>query len=430
MTDWSRRRVLGTALSTALVPAAAALAPLSVPSAHAASGKWRFRRGVNAWPWFALTREFPAPRTDYDWPPFQSQRPVPTPDDLRRLRATGLDFIRLPVDPGPFLAFEGERHDQLIAMLIDAVNAALAADLGVIVNVQANGATHYWNPDRMFSSKLATEFGRYQMFLAELAVRLSESHKRAPGRLALEPINEPPQDCSSQIWAEVQTQLLFSVRAMELGESHIPLLVTGGCGSMVRGLTALDPAPLAWAEPILFTFHFYEPYLFSHQGAPWMREPVYRALNNVPWPASAGSLEQTLASVRARMAADTETSEADKQAAYVETERVLKVYFDAQPDRRFIDGYLSQVSAWADRHGIAPSRIIMGEFGALRTDARYTAAPSPDRARYISDVRQSAESFGFPWAFWDLFDGMGMMDGTTRALDPAMVEALGLRMPG
>ncbi|TIV65462.1 MAG: glycosyl hydrolase family 5, partial [Mesorhizobium sp.] len=154
------------------------------------------------------------------------------------------------------------------------------------------------------------------------------------------------------------------------------------------GLTALDPAPLAEFEPILFTFHFYEPYLFSHQGAPWMGEPVYRALNNVPWPASAGSLEQTLASVRARMADDTERSDEAKKAAYAETEKVLKVYFDAQPDRRFIDGYLAQVSDWADGHGIARGRIIMGEFGALRTDARYTAAPNPDRARYIADVRQ------------------------------------------
>ncbi|RUX93624.1 glycosyl hydrolase family 5, partial [Mesorhizobium sp. M7D.F.Ca.US.004.01.2.1] len=79
MRGWSRRRVLRTALSTA-----AALGSLPIaPTARAAGPQ--FRRGVNAWPWFSLTREFPAPRTDYDWPPFQSQRPVPTPDDLGRL---------------------------------------------------------------------------------------------------------------------------------------------------------------------------------------------------------------------------------------------------------------------------------------------------------------------------------------------------------
>jgi len=419
MTGWSRRRILKAALATAAAPL---LSTLPSP-ARAATGAWPFRRGVNAWPWFALTREFPAPRTDYDWPAFQSQRPVPTPADLARLRASGLDFIRLPVDPGPFLAFEDDHHAALMTMLIDAVNAALAADLGVIVNVQANGATHYWNPDRMVSSRQAPEFARYQAFVGELAGRLEGI---APGKIALEPINEPPQDCTSDTWPAVQAALLAAARATA---QNLPLVTTGGCGSMVRGLTALDPAPLAAFEPILFTFHFYEPYLFSHQGAPWMREPVYRALNNVPWPASAGTLDATLASVRARMAQDTETSEADKQAAFAETERVLKVYFDAQPDRRFVDGYLKQVSDWADSHGITRERIIMGEFGALRTDARYTAAPNPDRARYIADVRESAEAAGFPWAFWDLFDGMGMMDDTTRALDPAMIEALGLTMP-
>ncbi|MBZ9763166.1 cellulase family glycosylhydrolase [Mesorhizobium sp. CA8] len=421
MTGWSRRRILGAALVAATAPLATAIPPLS--SSARAAGAWPFRRGVNTWPWFALTREFPAPRTDYDWRPFQPQRPVPAPADLARLRASGLDFIRLPVDPGPFLAADAGQRAELMAMLSAAVEAALAADLAVIVNVQANGATHFWNPDRMYSSTAAPEFARYQVFVGEVAGMLADM---APAKIALEPVNEPPQDCASEAWPKVQAALLTAARG---SAKNLPLLVTGGCGSMVRGLTALDPAPLAAFEPILFTFHFYEPYLFSHQGAPWMREPVYRALNNVPWPASAGTLEGTLASVRARMAQDTKWSDEAKKAAYEETEKVLKVYFDAQPDRRFIDGYLKQVSDWGEAHDIARERIIMGEFGALRTDARYTAAPNPDRARYVADVRQSAEAFGFAWAFWNLFDGMGMMDDITRALDPAIVEALGLRMP-
>lgn len=418
MTGWSRRRVLRTALSTA-----AALGSLPVaPIARAAAGP-RFRRGVNAWPWFSLTREFPAPRTDYDWPPFQSQRPVPTPDDLRRLRRTGLDFIRLPVDPGPFLAADAITRGRLLDILDAAVTATLHADLGIIVNIQANAATHYWNPDRMVSSTAAPAFDLYRGLVGELAGRLARFQ---PGRVALEPVNEPAQACASNVWSQIQLSLLTAARA---SAATLPLIVTGGCGSMVSGLTALDPAPLSPFEPILFTFHFYEPYLFSHQGAPWMREPVYRSLNNVPWPASAGSLEQTLASVRARMAQDTETPEDAKQAAYAETERVLKVYFDARPDRWFVDKYLRQVRDWADGHGLAPERIIMGEFGALRTDARYVAAPNPDRVRYIADVRRSAEELGFAWALWDLFDGMGMMDDTTRALDPDIIAALGLTMP-
>ena len=39
----------------------------------------------------------------------------------------------------------------------------------------------------------------------------------------------------------------------------------------------------------------------------------------------------------------------------------------------------------------------------------------------------AAEAFGFPWAFWCLFDGMGLMDDADRGLDPAMLAALGLK---
>src|SRR6516165_2616337 len=62
------------------------------------------RRGINVWPWFALTREFPPPSRAYAWPPFQSDRPRPSPTDLAALHHAGFDFVRLPVDPGPFLA--------------------------------------------------------------------------------------------------------------------------------------------------------------------------------------------------------------------------------------------------------------------------------------------------------------------------------------
>jgi hypothetical protein len=161
-----------------------------------------------------------------------------------------------------------------------------------------------------------------------------------------------------------------------------------------------------------------------------MREPIYRSLDGVPWPGSAGSLERTLEAVRARMNKDLETSAADKAAAYSRTERELKVYFEARPGRPFIDRYLGMADAWAKRHGIANEQVLMGEFGVLRADQRYAGAAAPDRARYVEDVRRSAEAFGFPWAFWNLFDGMGIMDERTRELDPAIVAALGLNAPG
>jgi hypothetical protein len=414
MSGMSRRGMVGGAIALTGLAACTAVGAAPVTPV--------LKRGVNTWPWFSLTREYPAPRTDYAWPPFQEQRPVPTPRDLARLRQAGLDFLRIPIDPGPFLAGTEREKAILFDVVGAAINDALTADLSVVVNIHANGATHYWNPDRLLSSTTAPGFPAYRALVGEIAGRLERLNSR---RIVFEPVNEPGGECSSTPWRDVQMDLLTTART---AAPNLPLIATGGCGSMVSGLVALDPAPLQALGPLFFTFHFYEPYLFSHQGAPWMREPVYRALNCVPWPASAGSLEQTLSAVRVRMDQDTVTSAADKQAAYEETQRVLKIYFNAQPDRLFIDRYLGMVQAWGQRNGIESARILMGEFGALRSDARYVAAAAADRARYVDDVRRSAEAFGFPWAFWNLFDGMGMIDDTTRAFDPAITEALGLVM--
>jgi Cellulase (glycosyl hydrolase family 5) len=403
---------LGAASSRTTLEARASLSPL------------RLRRGVNTFPWFSLTREFPAPRTDYDWPPFQLQRPVPAPSDLARLRRIGFDFIRIPVDPGPFLAGNPEQRKSLLGDLSEAVRAALAVDLSVVVNLEANIATHHWTPSFMTGSPRAPGFAAYLDLVAEVARLLS---RFAENRVALEPINEPGGACDSSDYRNVRLELLRTARS---AASRLTLVATGGCGSLVQGLADFDPSPLERLRPLLFTFHFYEPYLFTHQGAPWIREPIYRSLNAVPWPGSAGSLERTLEAVRSRMNKDVATTAADKVTVYSQTERELKVYFEARPARSFIDRYLGIVDAWAKRHGIPKEQVLMGEFGVLRADQRYAGAAAPDRARYVEDVRRSAEAFGFPWAFWNLFDGMGIMDDRTHEFDPAIVAALGLNVPG
>jgi len=381
------------------------------------------RRGINLWPWFSLTREHPAPRTDYDWPPFQLDRPVPSARDLALLRRAGFDFVRLPVDPGPFLAAPLSLRAALLDQLTAAVTLARRQGLAVVVNLHANAATHHWTPERLFRGTGAPGFPAYRDLVEEVSGRLN---RLGPQDLAFEPVNEPPQSCGAAEWADVQRQLLAAARGVAPG---LTLLATGACGSMIAGLPSLRTRPLAAFEPLLFTFHFYEPYVFSHQGARWMSEPFYPVLNAVPWPAAQGDLATTLASVRARMSALGQRPQGSGAATYREAERVLKQYFEAQPARPFIEGYLRQVAEWARREDIAPGRILMGEFGALRSGAGVAAAGAADRARYVRDVRESAEALGFSWAFWNLFDSMGLMDDLSRRLDPAMVAALGLKMP-
>nr|WP_255618261.1 cellulase family glycosylhydrolase [Aurantimonas sp. VKM B-3413] len=407
--------MLAGAASTLVLPKAARAAPSKV-----GASPLRLRRGVNLWPWFSLTTEYPAPRTDYAWPPLQSDRALPSREDLTLLSGVGFDFVRIPVDPGPMLAFSGQRRAALLQDLSRAIAACRDAGLNVVVNLQANAATHYWRPERMFTSRNSPEFSAYLELVGDLAAILD---RNPPATVAIEPVNEPFHACGSRDWTRVQAAMLKASRKVAPDLTYV---ATSACGSIVPSFADFDAASVADGGPMLFTFHFYEPYLFTHQGATWMSEPVYRWLNAVPWPGSAGSLEATLAAVEARMAADPETPAATKQAAMQETRSVLATYFEAQPDRAYIQGFFDTMLQWADRNGLSPDSILMGEFGALRSGGNYVAAAAADQARYVRDVRLTAEVSGFGWAFWNLFDGFGLMDDVSHRLDDSLLDALGL----
>jgi hypothetical protein len=404
---------------------AGTLASLLAPSAMARAARGGavldIRRGMNLWPWFSLTREQPAPSPGYDWPPFQAERPVPRRSDLAQLAATGFDFVRLPVDPGPLLAFDGARRARLLGDLLGAVDMALASRLAVVVDLHPNEATHYWNSARYASGPDAPEAHRFLELVGTLAAMLG---KLDGARVALELVNEPGGPCGAIGWHKLQIALIRQARA---AAPRLPLVVTGACGSLVPGLEALDPTTLG-DDNLIYTFHLYEPYVFSHQGATWMTsEPMYRYLNAVPWPASAGSLAETSAAVARRLAGDKTTPESEKRAIRAHLDKALRDYFEGQPGKPYVAAFLDRVARWADRHGIARQRVLLGEFGALRTDQHYVAAKAADRARYIRDVREAAEERGFAWAFWNYFDGFAAVtEDPSRRLDPAIMSALGL----
>ena len=386
------------------------------------SPRLRLRRGMNLWPWFSLTRELPAPSREYGWPPYQPGRPVPRRADLEQLRVLGFDFVRIPVDPGPLLAFGGERRGTLVGDVVSAVSAVLRTGLSAVVDLHPNQATHHWRAETYATSLAAAETSGFVGLVRMLARALSALDA---GRIALELLNEPPNSCGSVEWARLQLALVGEVRSIS---PDLSIVVTGACGSGPAGLEALD-TKLLHDSNLIYTFHYYEPYMFTHQGAGWMTaEPMYRFLAEVPWPSSSGLLESAVAAFDRRIGSASDVSieaRAEIRAAAVEA---LHTYFDARPARWFVEKDFRRIAEWADARGIARHQVLLGEFGALRSRGGLIGAAGDHRARYIRDVRESAEKFGFGWTFWNYFTEMGfVLDDTTRRPDEAIVGALGLR---
>src|SRR5262249_4580552 len=70
----------------------------------------------------------------YVFPPFSDPIHCLVSADLNGIREAGFDFVRLTVDPGPFLQFEGVQRDELDAFLIARLKMISAAKLNVIID--------------------------------------------------------------------------------------------------------------------------------------------------------------------------------------------------------------------------------------------------------------------------------------------------------
>ena len=140
-----------------------------------------------------------------------------------------------------------------------------------------------------------------------------------------------------------------------------------------NGIRALDKLELpAGDRNLIVTIHYYDPFEFTHQGAPW-------AKGSEKWKGR------------------TWTGSEAEQAA-------IRKSFD-------------KAAAWAKKH---ERPVLLGEFGA------YQASDMESRARWTRFVAREAERLGFSWAYWEFCSGFGAYDPKAHSwrakLKTALVE--------
>ena len=338
-----------------------------------------------------------------DW-----RRHVPE-ERLAELPTAGFDFVRLPIEPGPLLALgPGERRSTLLAQVVETVEQLHEAGLAVIVDLHLVS-----RPGQRFGAEAT--LGEPPAFAAYL--ELVEAVGRSldgldPARTAFEPMNEPNHDCDAVergravLWPPMLERLHATARS---AAPDLPIVLSGACWGHASGLVVLDPH-LIDDPNVIWSFHSYEPFVFTHQGAEWLTI-AERYLSGVPYPP--GRLTTTEIDRLARAAA----SRSRRAHSTHDFRYRLEAYRRAGTAATHAP--IDQVTAWADRHGIPRHRLLLGEFGAL---------PADGRLQLLAEKRQAAEAAGIPWAVWSWGDAMAITTGgTVRQLDPAVLEALGLR---
>lgn len=372
-----------------------------------------FRRGIGISHLMAWAPLQPAPSKNFVFPPF-SYADAALTRELKTLRRVGFDFVRFAVDPGPFLQWQDSRRDYLTQKLLDYVRLMLSCDLSVIVDFHPSDLHADYLGARIAAAPDAPLFKDYLRLLARTAASLNDLHS---ARVALELMNEPPS--RARAWRPMLNAAYSTVRK---AAPHLLLVLDGGEEGNLDGTITLDGYR---DDPnILFSFHYYRPWQFTHQGLAGM---AAQYLTDVPYPARARpmaeSIEATAATIAAAKLAPPELVQAKTKARHD-----LESYRASSFNRSHIAADFDKMARWARDNAVPAHRVLLGEFGVMDNAQRQGAARQAERLRWLSDIREEAEARGFAWAAWVHSGSIGFSlvqrEGSFE-LDPGVLRALG-----
>ncbi|WP_202298924.1 glycoside hydrolase family 5 protein [Mesorhizobium sp. 131-2-1] len=380
------------------------------------------KRGLNLDQWTTWTGE-------EKWNDPQAILPYPEwrkflkEDDLKALKDAGFDFLRMPVDPSPFLSDEAfALRDDLYASVLDSARMINRAGLKVIVDmhlIPAGGNRKIGMGQVMDDPET---FDAYVDVVRRMARTLSAED---PAQVAFEPMNEPIVDCDgddTSLWPDRQKKLFAAARS---SATRLTLILTGACYSNAASLARIDPKLIA-DDNIIWTFHSYDPFLLTHQGATWAGDFI-RYVTGLPFPLTAvprAQLDVALDTIRARIKAEAPWTRRSGMLAYLD-EQVASMDTDDKL-LGIMDAPFKAVEAWAKANGIKPADITLGEFGMIRQEyGNGYVMPAEYRAAYVRQMIARAEAHGFSWSVWGYGGAFGIVDAFDGdKAEPAVMDAI------
>jgi endoglucanase len=358
-----------------------AAAPTLLTNSVPASRLAHLRHGINASAWFAQVYD---PR-GYTKEHFQSWT---TAEDIALIKSMGFDHVRLSVNPQPMML--NHRPDEIPADYLSYLDAAvrmiLDHGLAVVIDI---------HPESDFKARLTKDDSFVQEFSDFWRALARHYSAWDTDRVFFEILNEP-EFTDRYRWYGVQAKVATAIRD---GAPENTIIAAGGRWSDDDELVFLEPLR---DHNVIYNFHFYDPHIFTHQGANWGAYS-WHWVRGLHYPSSPESAAKVAAAVPDAL---------DRMAVI----RYGQDHWDAQR----IDAEITQAGEWGRQRGVS---VICNEFGVYRE-----YADPKDRAAWIHDVRTSLEKHGMGWAMWDYSGSFGVAtkkDGRSVP-DEETLRALGL----
>lgn len=316
----------------------------------------------------------------------------PAPEALNYLFQEGFTHIRLPVFHPNFTNsdFTSTGVAEYIQDLLAEVRRLNEIGYVVTLDLHPNGEFNqlYWSQPDLGYQRLEAIW----TYLASVLVTETNADD-----VLVEFLNEP--DTKPDIWDEHIKKLARHIR--QLLPDHT--FVVGPHGPMRH-------ESLAGFEPLqdsntVYAIHFYDPFIFTHQGAEWLPsdDPV-RASVNVPFPSRKD--DERIANL---------VKDLEFQGRFAAAGKVREIFEEPWTEKD-VQRAFEMVQRWSKKHGVP---VFVNEFGALSYHA-----PRQDRLHWLGTVVKEAEAKCLGWTHWDFSDGFGIVDPDTGKADSKALDML------
>ncbi|HEX8637133.1 MAG TPA: glycoside hydrolase family 5 protein, partial [Pyrinomonadaceae bacterium] len=269
----------------------------------------------------------------------------------------GFKTVRIPISFGAWANYEKPykwENRESLKTADSFIKRALDNDLNVIIDL------HHVEFDGKVKNAATTE--RIVWLWGEIAARYKNTN---PERAFFELRNEP-HDIKAEDWRAQAEAIIKTVR--NIAPNHTLIV---GFHDWNSRAALVDSKPFE-DKNIIYTFHYYDPFIFTHQSATWSSEGLPE-LKSVPFPASKDVKIETPATAKGK---------------WVENQ-INSYERDSQPEKMFAD--LKAAKDWSIKYN-AP--IFLGEFGS------YGKLPTlADRCRHAETIYTALGKLNIPSAW-------------------------------
>ncbi len=311
-----------------------------------------------------------------------------TKQDFIEIQSLGADVIRLPINmEGMTNGAPNYTFDPNFLCMLDEV-VTWAEDLGIKLILDNHTFADFTNTSVL------------EDMLKKMWNQMATRYESTSTLIYYEIQNEP-HDITDAAWNAIQQAVIDEIRTVDTKHS----LIIGGAG--FNGLWNLDQMPIYTDPNLIYTFHFYEPFLFTHQGATWVT-PSLDLLSDMPFP---------------YVEANMPTLDPFYTGTWIES--AYNGYSTAGTVAN-IQSLLDIVDNFQSTRNVP---VYCGEFGVYIPNS-----DDSERVYWYEQTRQNLESRAIPWTIWDYRGGFGLFEANTNELfehdvNIPLVNALGLNAP-